>query len=741
MTPVTPLWTLAPGLDPALIALLALVLLALAIREAWRAPRMSLLRFSFRLAAILFVAALLAGPSRWTASTEPVKPRVALLIDRSRSMSLRDDDAGCPRLAAVKQSWLTLESRSRLAAVVDASLHSVAETTQPLSITEIDTLAPAGDRSRLTAGLATFLPSRPGSTPVDLVLLSDGVDTEGALLSSLAPAAKNAGVVIHAVVPSGGGGPGDTRLDASFDESWIVTGEKATLRVDIAETSVTGAPARLIIRERDFAGPVIAERTLSLGPRQTVEIPILPPVEPAIEAAALARYVAVLEPQPGEAVLTNNRDTAAVQVMPKRLRVVLFEAEPSWDTRSFADALAADPDVELTAVYRLATQPEAPGDRARLRVTRITPGLERTHRTTGSDAPITPDALDAFDLFVLGRGAATILPAEAAAHLRTLVEARGRALLMLRGPELPPSPLGWASPFLGRSGTVTLRWPTLRPAEADLTAPILKLSELRCTLGALKPAAIPLVFADRSPAEESVPVLIESRVGAGRIGTVAAEGLWRAGVSGEAARDSVRRLWTRWVTRLVYGSDVPPGASALLALTRLEAAPNEPITAVVRTRHETLDLSGVPLTIRRPDGVESTVALTRDADSAAKWTASIRSDLEGDHHVRLRLPPAGDHASPMHLETMLSVKVRDLEMLETTPRREDLRSLAERTGGRLWAPTPSAAEDFAEYLERRAVARTVPPRLEPLWDRGWLYVALCALLAAEWWLRRREGLA
>jgi len=27
-----------------------------------------------------------------------------------------------------------------------------------------------------------------------------------------------------------------------------------------------------------------------------------------------------------------------------------------------------------------------------------------------------------------------------------------------------------------------------------------------------------------------------------------------------------------------------------------------------------------------------------------------------------------------------------------------------------------------------------------LWDRGWIMAGLFALLAAEWWLRRKEGL-
>lgn len=744
MTPAPSTWSFMPGIDPALIGLLALALLAPAVREVLRARSAAAAgRFAIRAASITSICLLLGGPGRWTTLVDSVRPEVVLLVDRSRSMSVHDGDAGCPRLASMQQSWLTESNRARLAAAATTTLYAVADTTEPLPAGDIESLQPSGSRSRLAAGIAALVSAGrapAGARSLDLVLLSDGIDTEGSPLGSLASAAKSAGARIHAVVPSGGAGPGDTSLDASFDRPWIVAGEDATLRLDIAESGYAGASARLTVRERSGEGPIVAERTVTLGPRQTVEMKLHPAAEQANGSVTLARYAATLEPQPGEALAANNLDSAFVQILPKRLRVVLFEGEPSWDTRSFSDALAAEPEIELTTVYRL-EPPAAAAGGPRFRVTRITPGLERIRRTIDADAPLTADALDAFDVFVFGRRAGVILSADSIAHIRMLVEDRGRSALLLRGPDAPPSPLDWASPFLGIAEIQTLLWPTLRATDLESALPPTRIAELRCTLGALRLAATSVVVADRGPADEPAPIFIEMRVGSGRIGALAAEGIWRAGVSGDAGRAAARRLWAGWVRRLAYGSDVPPGAPAYLALNTLEAVPGEPITAVVRTRRESLDLTRVPLTIRRPDGVELDAPLTREPGTSAKWTTTFRMESEGDHFVQLRLPMESADTPATTTESMFTVKERDAEMLETTPRRADLESLTEPTGGRVWAPTAADADAFVDELARRAVARQAPPRFEPLWDRPWVLAIVFGLLTSEWWLRRRGGLA
>ena len=72
------------------------------------------------------------------------------------------------------------------------------------------------------------------------------------------------------------------------------------------------------------------------------------------------------------------------------------------------------------------------------------------------------------------------------------------------------------------------------------------------------------------------------------------------------------------------------------------------------------------------------------------------------------------------------------------PTRSGSRSLPSSTGGRVMR----SPEELADLLTRHAHAadRMLISR-KPVWDRAWVWALLLGLLAGEWILRRRRGLA
>ena len=67
-----------------------------------------------------------------------------------------------------------------------------------------------------------------------------------------------------------------------------------------------------------------------------------------------------------------------------------------------------------------------------------------------------------------------------------------------------------------------------------------------------------------------------------------------------------------------------------------------------------------------------------------------------------------------------------------------MRQLAEISGGAVLNANDVAR--LPEIVRHWDAARELSQQRHSLWDRWWVMAGIFALLAAEWWLRRREGL-
>ena len=75
------------------------------------------------------------------------------------------------------------------------------------------------------------------------------------------------------------------------------------------------------------------------------------------------------------------------------------------------------------------------------------------------------------------------------------------------------------------------------------------------------------------------------------------------------------------------------------------------------------------------------------------------------------------------------------EFVEAAPRPDVLERIATETQGGVLA-----AGSRPPRLTDSAVYRVARRHVVPLWDNAFVFGALLALLALEWWLRRRSGL-
>ncbi|MGH9387358.1 MAG: hypothetical protein ACRD2N_24095, partial [Vicinamibacterales bacterium] len=131
-----------------------------------------------------------------------------------------------------------------------------------------------------------------------------------------------------------------------------------------------------------------------------------------------------------------------------------------------------------------------------------------------------------------------------------------------------------------------------------------------------------------------------------------------------------------------------------------------------------------------------------------QMSPALSSPQDGRYTVAVRFDQAGLYrieASASRADARIGTATRqvlvggnDLEMSQPRLNESVLRRLATESGGRyLNIQQASALADFI----RQQPAELGAPETRDLWHNGWSLLLIIGLLAAEWMLRRRVGLA
>ncbi len=729
------------------IALLACLLLAvLAWHGARRlgalpsGPRRLLL--GLRLGSLLLGALVVLQPERLVEVREPRQGPVAVVLDVSASMALPDgqrgsrlDDAlallreaASERAGEVRFHLLDLEVRA-------SDREALLDGTPP---------ATTARRTDLSGALGRWLAQAAGGpdAPAAVLLLSDGADTEHAPLDALRAAA----VPVHTVLLGGGRPLRDRGIRSARVPPRVPLRDRARVQVRLQQQP---AEAGERVRVRLWRGEsMLSEADASLDEQGEGEASL--PFVLRTPGRVVLRVE--VEPLDGDAVPENDVRWLLVEGRRERLRVLHLAGRPSWDVRFLRAFLKRDPSLQLVYFFILRTEGDdtnaAPDEMALIPFP--TDELFRQH-------------LDRFDVVILQNfdyepyGIARYLPG-LARHVR-----RGGGLVMVGGERTfdrgnygdtplqpllpvellpanrPASAALLTEPFgptvaegMDQHPLVAL-WPRGSEGWARL-APV----DLLHRVAAVRPeATVPLVHPRRRTARgEPAPVLALSTPGKGRVATLLTDGSWRWGMP-SAARGADGAAHARFWDRLLRWAAADPRLEPCqisLPAPRVALGASFPVEATVRdatfrplrhveARWLLLDEGGEPL-----GGHPVTL------DGEGRWKGRLRAPRRAGG-VHLELHPSGE--MPVRCQGWLLVERAGPDLLDPRTDPERLAVIAQATGGRyLERPgaLPSLDRLAREGAPLRAIRRSAPFRSWPV--LGLLF----ALLAADWWLRRRRGL-
>ncbi len=737
-------------------------------RWSWKGVMVAL-----RVLAVSVLVWMLWQPMLRSQRTETTQPVVAVLIDESRSMGLKDRWQNRVRrddlLKAFADPSITSADRatvaSRLLNQNDAAVLRKLLKGNSVRIYRFGSEARAGElrtgsrRDNQPGGaVSETLPVRAGRTAaeqtrlgnaLDLVLqdsagqplagvvvLSDGGSNMGEDPTVAARRMADAKAPIFTIGFGDPTAPRDLSITSILADEVVRKGDDVVVTIGVRQRGFDGRTVPLTLKLGDRTLRTVPVRLGKQGEKQEINISFTPDITGAQTLTGIVPNLA------GELTLSNNRKSWPIRIIDKKLRILYVEGVPRWEYRFLKNAILRDKTTQFACLL-------ADG----------TPGSGGEGNVPIFAFPKDRKQLFNYDIVILGDVPRDFFSAVDLKNIRAFVEERGGSLITIAGENFLP----WQY----RNTELEAVWPISVPAsrrEQLFREPF----QLAITdPGARNPMMFLLPDVDRNRAlwnrlpgmywcgvsdrakpgatvlathpslngsDGKIPLMAVQQMGEGTsfMSMVDSTWQWRFRVGDKY----FYRFWGQIVRSLTPHE--LPGANRFVRLTVDRTTYNlgEKVTIRARLLTPQFHPVRVPMVMaemERTDGQRFPVKLEPLAGAAGVYTAEWLPGQPGAYRATLDAPGVGRTESL----TNVVVETSSLEFDQPEQNEALLRRLAGITAGRylLWsefAQLPGLIPD--RHLETQT-------RIEhELWDAPLLLMGFVLLLTSEWILRKRKGL-
>jgi hypothetical protein len=673
----------------------------------------------------------LKPPERSTEKPPP-PPRLAVVLDRSDSMTLADN-RGRSRLDDALTNWRRLE-KSAQTYFGETQYFSFAEDLRPAPTLEEAAKRTGGtSETKLYQSVSQLLKKPAGDRPDAIVVLTDGLDTSNESEAQLSESAIAAGVPVYFVAGNNRSARPDPFLRV---REWRVPpaalpNSEFSLEVAFEAFSRTDRTQAFSLWQngkRVMLGELALTTGSNLVPRN---FPVRV-TEPGIYEFALRLGVAADAPLVARAItrVTSPRDT--------KVRVLLHQGTLDWGFRHFTEALRTDPlfefftiitpDTRLSIASRDATastivgrlpdtaQPLAKFDCVVL----AQPSPER----------ITPAQQQALVEFVRGGGALFVMSPDAEALARFNGTALEQLLPVFPDPAgtvaenqtgklvpFTPTEAGRSSPIFAKAAGAGAASSTLRPRFVDY-APVSR-AKPGAEVLAIHPTGV-------DPVTKKPHILIASQAfGKGRGALLTTDTLWRWKLDEPSDSRVVETFWQQLL--LAIGRPREPSS---LRFVTVPAQVRVDQTVKLRIGGTTGEKPPV-VVAKGPDGKPARLNATATQDAEAPWSVDWTPAQAGSWE----LGATTDDGSIANIFPFVVAEAVG-EMARGAPALELLRTLAGETGGTLLTHEAPAAWTAPEVKPEQDPEPIVMERQHPRWNIWTLMMIALGLYAAELVMRR-----
>ena len=726
---VPPLWFIGAAV------LLALIVTAWGLARCLPREIMTVVLGVLRVAFLLLLGWCLLLPVLKKPLTEVIRPRFAVALDASASMTLSAAKDGTNRWAVAQDALFAGWHKSLPENCLVEVFPFAADVGAPLALYQAGRLAPDGPSTQLHAALRKIADRYKGQNLIGVLLLSDGLDTRESADDWARESWPCPLVTVQLEPVLAWETEPDVRVDTVNTPRRVVAGWDTKLAAVVSGQGLKGELLNVQLLEN---GRVVQEAPTQIaaeGAGREVTFRLTHP-----EVGSF-NYEVRIPPLRGETHTNDNSFMVTVQVVDTKNRLLYLEGVPRWESKYLIRVLRANRNVTPLCFVR------GPGNQF------LTYG-ERESMTLD----LTDDQLSRFKIVILGNLDAKALDAARSASLARFVE-NGGSLVLLGGTDawgaegfpatemrkVLPVQRDWAVP--AEQGRFALQLtdegrahPVFITASNLLTGlpPVLTVFP-----GSTAAAGASVLIRAQTP-QASQPVLVTQRYGQGKVVAILTDSLWRWQLDLEAAKP-YPQFWNQLLQWLSPSEEeVSPYELDLFGDTD-QLYMGETIRVNARlggTGPDVNAVNAVTCEVESPDGRKVPLSMAAQNINTASgrnlpgFSAEYQPQGAGLYRAVARVQ-VGDRtvASPVY---SFFVKPYTPESNPRPANAELLRTLAETSGGKCCQPqelNAAIAALKAPVREEERVAFTT------LWNRIPILACLLALLAIEWVIRRARNMA
>ncbi len=731
-----------PVLDlPILIPILILII-GVGIVASWRSSHhasagLRKLLIALRICVLLAVSALLLNPGKWVDKTETTARLYPVMVDDSASMSITNGDKSRANTAQETTQIIITQAQT---SGVETQLFSFDENVKSID-TPAEITAAGGQSNIHKAGTSLFSQLQAsGRSPEAILMLTDGRQTAINKKSTLALQSRANNAPIYAL--SIGSDVKRKDIELTTTRNTITAFPKQNLQVTAVIKSSHLGEQNITLELLDTEDKVVAKQSLKITEEKSIFHTF------SVKAPEnSSSYKLRIEPHPDEQLTSNNECLVNTRILNTKTRVFIAEGAPYWDSKFLAQLLRQQAHMDVHSVHRLRDD----------RWFRIDSGQSDPSSSSDEVFPDTPEELAKYDLIIFGKNSEFFLTDQRIEALKGFVRDQGGAILFSRG-----------KPYSGRLAALEnlepVNWSTgntsafnLAPTEDGQSAGLFgralpapdspiwqSLPSLKDAhnIESVKPFTRILAEGSLPTNQAKFPLLMVRRYGQGATALVNADGLWKWDFYPEARElgNMYQEFWTQLIQWVVAYSEFLPGHDYSLHASNQSIELNDPIAfslsyrgmnnAALNTAKPSLEISAKGI-----DTISLTPASSAPSAGKPTWKSSFTASKPGAYTAKV-ITHDGSPSPVMNF----TVNAPPSEMDNLDPDPVFLEELCESTGGKLLTK-----EELPAFLkELFSNNSTSLAKTETIWQSSWLRwfvpLIILLLLAAEWWVRRRNGL-
>lgn len=699
--------------------------------DKWNLGLVALRTVTFAVLAFIFLRPVLN-----ISTVLPQESYVAVVIDNSESMKIRDDG----RESRAEQLQAQLEATSFFKRLSDKfRIRMYRFDREAERIDRFDRMNYTGKRTRIESA-TDLLQQELGSVPLSgVVLITDGVDNASQQWTESLARLESRRIPFYTV----GVGTDEITRDAEIVKvsapREMLKESTAVVDVSFRSHGFSGRKATLYVREN---GVLLKSEEVTL-PRdgeiaeKSVDLPV------KNEGSRLFSFF--IQAQDDRIAENNNLDSL-VEIKNDHPQILYIEGEPRWEFKFLRRAIQDDPNLRLVTLLRSSQNKF------------YRQGIDR-EEMLAEGFPTKREELFQYKGLIFGSIESTFFTQDQLKMVVDFVSTRGGGFLMMGGKnsfsggryqnspiaEMLPVQLGPEStPVIERLKVLVTdygRTHTLMKLNADANANIKQWSDLpplndfNKTLDA-KVGGIVLARGETESKAGASPILLAyQRYGRGRAMAFTSGSSWRWQMEMDHDDMTYELFWKQILRWLVNSSPDP----VMVTSDKDTYLPGEPVRLSAEVADKNFDRMNNARAIAKitnPAGLTETIALDWSGAQEGTYQAELNASEPGIYQVDLTATQGNDTLGTYR--TSFQVQDRPVEYYNASLDARLLQSIASQTGGRYY-PLSRIGDvpDDAVYVE----GETSFVEQKELWDVPFLFMLLCTTLAVEWFWRKRKGLA